>query len=44
MNAAKCPFLGCPWCNLQVQGCRCATACGAAHCGHAVAPIPGSAR
>jgi hypothetical protein len=28
MNA----FIGCPWCHLRVQGCRCATACGQAHC------------
>lgn len=25
-------FLGCPWCNLRAQGCRCVTPCGAPQC------------
>jgi len=25
-------FIGCPWCTIRAQGCRCVTPCSAEHC------------
>jgi hypothetical protein len=33
-------FIGCPWCNLRTQGCRCVTPCGAPQCDAEHQPLP----
>lgn len=37
-------FIGCPWCMLRVQGCRCGAPCGAKHCDRAFEPMPASTK
>ena len=37
---ARGEFIGCPWCTIRTQGCRCATPCGAEHCDRATVPLP----
>lgn len=29
-------FIGCPWCHIRTQGCRCASPCGVEHCGEVI--------